>query len=65
MGLGLSAEIEFFVFWGFFACSTKIAHHKIDIIVFIPEMFHQLLKALLFSTNLKTHIFIMHMKFQT
>lgn len=53
--------IEIQVYWGekwwIWACfiewSTKIAHHKIYVIVFIPEMFHQLLKALFFSANLK------------
>lgn len=34
-------------------CSTKSTHHKIYVIIFISEMLHQLLKALLFSADLK------------
>lgn len=48
-------------------CGTEITYHKIYVVVFIPKMFHQLLKALFFPTNLKTQIFIfiMYVKFQT
>lgn len=37
------------------------AYHEIYIVIFISKMFHQLLKPLLFYTNLKRNCTVVHL----